>query len=127
MRKVTEDYFSPSLSSAEWYYAGVVHFERNRCKAPVCGDCETFTIHPVGELAAKLSTVEDKLQKERPTCSPKHEEYKQLVSSLCFTVLAQPLATYCRITEEVGVKLEGVKGKKGDKQCACPAIRGKGW
>ena len=45
----------------------------------------------------------------RPNLTPNHNEYLGIVGKLAFTMLAQPLPTYCNITKAVREKIEGVK------------------
>ena len=114
MKKVLENYFGPNFTSGEWRYVSVLHYVKNVTGRNICSTCEQFIVKP-GELSAKLEHIEDLVKQERPTCTPDHVEYQNIVAGLAFSVLAvgQPLATRSRIVQEMAKKVTGTAKAMG--------------
>ena len=113
MKKVVETYFSSSLPSGQWHYAAMVHYNQNKAKSPVCASCQPFTIEGCGQLESKLTALLASI----PASTPNHGEYSGLVRDLLFTVLARPLATRCKITDEIFDKIVGKPDCKTCRDC----------
>merc|ERR1719220_1949099 len=107
LKELLEKYFAPELSSSDWCFVAMVHYNNFALKQPVCPTCSPFTIHGANQLATKLAGLETHLKAVRPQWSPSHQEYVSLVQGLSFVVLAQPISTRCTITSDVHAKLVG--------------------
>ena len=107
LKELLEQYFAPELSSSDWCFVAMVHYNNFALKQPVCPTCSPFTIHGANQLATKLAGLETHLKAVRPQWSPSHQEYVALAQGLSFVVLAQPISTRCTITSEVHAKVVG--------------------
>merc|ERR1712088_855886 len=107
LKEFLEQYFAPELSSSDWCFVAMVHYNNFALKQPVCPTCSPFTIHRANQLATKLAGLETHLKAMRPLWSPSHKEYVALAQGLSFVVLAQPISTRCTITSEVHAKVVG--------------------
>merc|ERR1712012_1116403 len=84
-------------------YTNVIHR-----KLRICGNCSPFIINGPTDVADKLNSIEALLTTVRPQAVvPSHAEYKFLVESLTFVVLAQPISTHCTIVGDVVDKVVG--------------------
>merc|ERR1719336_2508978 len=107
LKELLEQYFAPELSSSDWCFVAMVHYNKFALKQPVCPTCSPFTIHGANQLATKLAGLETHLKAVRPQWSSSHQEYVALAQRLSFVVLAQPISTRCTITSEVHAKVVG--------------------
>ena len=56
LKELLQQYFAPELSSSDWCFVAMVHFNNFALKQPVCPTCSPFTIHGANQLATKLSS-----------------------------------------------------------------------
>merc|ERR1712223_1350269 len=75
LKELLEQYFAPELSSSDWSFVAMVHYNNFALKQPVCPTCSPFTIHGANQLATKLAGLETHLKAVRPQWSPSHQEY----------------------------------------------------
>merc|ERR1712088_130786 len=115
LKELLEQYFAPELSSSDWCFVAMVHYNNFALKQPVCPICSPFTIHGANQLATKLADLETHLKAVRPQWSPSHQEYVSLVQVFCFVLLAHPISTRCTINSDVHAKLEGKPGTSTSK------------
>ena len=62
-----------------------------------CTECSQFIINGPTEVATKLNYVLTLLK----LLVPSHAEYESIVQNLTFVALAQPISTFCTITDEL--------------------------
>ena len=118
LQSLLNSFLGDELNSGEWFYIGMVHYERLHHKVSLCQNCDKFALHTAGELHSKLAQAEATLTTMRPSCTPSHDEYKTVVKTLAFTVLAHPMPTKALITKEVYDKIVGKAAKKKNKDPA---------
>ena len=107
LKELLEQYFGPELSSSDWVFVAIVHYNNFALKQPVCRNCSPFAIQGANQIATKLAGLETHLKAVRPKWSPSHQEYVALTQGLSFVVLAQPISTRCNITSDVHAKVVG--------------------
>ena len=66
LKELLEKYFAPELSSSDWCFVAMVHYNNFALKQPVCPTCSPFTIHGANQLATKLAGLETHLKVLRP-------------------------------------------------------------
>merc|ERR1719312_2045957 len=104
MKEVLVDYFGPMTG---WSYIAWMHFKNNKSKLHICEDCKSNIIFTPEDLVTKLTELYETTQ-----ATPNHDEYKEVVKKVAFTLLSQDIGTPCTITSMVDNKVVG----KGDKQ-----------
>merc|ERR1719312_1500176 len=104
MKELLVDYFGPMTG---WSYVAWMHFKNNKSKLHICEDCENNIIFTPEDLVTKLTELYEATQ-----ATPNHDEYKEVVKKVAFTLLSQDIGTPCTITSIVDNKVVG----KGDKQ-----------
>ena len=107
LKKILEEFF-PEVAK-NWRFVGMVYC--NAINQRVCIACSPFIIHGVSEVATKLNDLDNQLKSQ--SVLPSHVEYVSLVQGLAFVVFAQPISTFCTITDNVVAKVKGVPGKAG--------------
>jgi len=106
LKEILIDYFAPDL--ADWCFVGMIYTNVIHRKLQICSDCSPFIINGPKEVTKKLDNIEALLTSVRPQkVVPSHAEYKFLVESVTFVVLAQPVSTHCTIVSDVVEKVYG--------------------
>ena len=113
MKTLVEKYFSPQLISGEWSYVALMHFENNKSKLSICPRCQPYCILNIEDLVKTLTELQTKL---RTQCTPSQDEYKTVVKSMAFTILAKDVGTYSTIIGQVDDKVQGKLVGKTQKQ-----------
>merc|ERR1719312_1316004 len=104
MKELLVDYFGPMTG---WSYVAWMHFKNNKSKLHICEDCKSNIIFSPEDLITKLKELYETTQ-----ATPNHDEYKEVVKKVAFSLLSQDIGTPCTITSMVDNKVVG----KGDKQ-----------
>merc|ERR1719312_2321489 len=99
MKELLIDYFGPMTG---WSYVAWMHFKNNKSKLHICEDCKSNIIFTPEDLVTKLTELYDTTQ-----ATPNHEEYKEVVKKVAFTLLSQDIGTPCTITSMVDNKVVG--------------------
>ena len=99
-----EEYSSPQLLSGEWSYVALMHFEENKSKLCICPKCQPYCILSTEDLVTRLTKLHTSL---RSRCTPGQVEYKSVVKSMTFTILAKDIGTHCTIIRQVDDKVLG--------------------
>ena len=108
LKEILEEYFAADLAVNEWCLVGMIYTNVIHKKLRICGNCSPFIINGPTEVTNKLNSIEVLLTNVRPDgVVPSHAEYKFLVESLTFVVLAQPISTHCTIVDDVVDKVDG--------------------
>ena len=109
LKNILETYFAPEFASNDWCFVGMIYTNDINPNNTFCTDCSQFIINGRAEVATKLNSIETHLKALRPhPVIPSHAEFVSLVQGLTFVVLAQPISTFCTITDDVVAKVEGV-------------------
>ena len=107
---ILEEFFPDVFAAPDWRFVSLVYCKT--IKQPVCYYCSPFIIQGASEVVPKLSGIDSyiKALRSQPVV-PNHAEFVSLVQGLAFVVLAQPISTFCTITDDVVAKVEGVQAK----------------
>ena len=104
LKNILETYFAPEFASNDWCFVGMIYTNEINPNNTFCTDCSQFIINGRAEVATKLNYIATLL---KPVV-PSHDQYVSIVQCLTFVVLAQPISTFCTITDNVVAKVEGV-------------------
>ena len=107
LKEILEKYFAPEFASRDWSFVGMIYTNDINPNNTFCADCSRFIINGRADVATKLNYIATLLK----PVTPCHAEYVSIVQSLTFVLLAQPISTFCTITDHVVAKMEGVPAK----------------
>ena len=89
---IIQQYFSPMLTSGEWKFVKLMHFDKNNPKLKICPECESNLIFSEEDLRTKLTELH-----VTPQPAPSQPgEYRNIVKTFSFTILAQDIGTHCQ-------------------------------